>query len=1000
LADAAPAAEPRELTEAPVAVEVSEPLEACDWSGREGEPALPVVLRLDAEALREGGHLDPALACAPARNLEIVVRLVPPTSWQQATDPYAAVAHWLGDLEAFLQGNADWLHTVILSPAPGGGLESRSFAFLVEKTGTLLKSCLESEALVLGPLSGSSATWLQELPRWRIHPYIDAIAVPDRDGIDGSAGVTVEGYEGMPVWLSLRDGLEAEALILRLFASRWAGGRTVLIPSRLGAAARRAALSLVRLLPSRYVPDPRPQSITMREPEGGRVLAWLADTLGPERVVLLQGPPSGEPLRFTLGPDPLRSLEAFDLDTGRELSGQALSGQEGAAGTEVHLARARGPVLVRYVSLDGPRAEPEAIGVTASYELTAPEIIARLRAVEESQKRAIQHYRSTATLSYHYRAEALNESIDVTSLNRFYWRGGVGEYEEMELYINGARWRGEAPSLPFIQAEKVKEVPIEVRLDASYGYRLVGRDRIDGRSAYVLEFDPVPSAGSLYSGRVWVDAETFVRRRIRLVQHGLKTPITSNEDVIDYGPAPGSGEGYWVPLSAYRQMVFTVLGRAVVVERRITFQGFVFNEPDFQAKRRMAYATNRRISRDDEDGFAYMIRQPGGARLRKSASLRNVAFFGGLSVGAPVVSSPVAGLNYFDFDWRGTGTQVDVAWAGPFLNAAWTDPALGHSRWELSAEGRLMGVREKLKRTTDDGRRRSEDLDVLEERAFVTVARPLTSHSKGEMQLHVSHEEFDPTDSTGDGMEIPADLMTTTALARWRYHLSGVSLDLWGSSSWRSDWDDWGLRAGASGEAEDKRFNRWGLKVSKSFFAGPFQKVGLGLSLDAGSGLDRFSRFRLGDFRTVRVQGFSSADIGFDRGASAQLSYQVTLPRTGVSLRLNLSGAVLENREDFLDRPEDRAARNGDYREHLVGGGLGVSFNGPWGTLMTVSGSRRIDTSMEISGGSTSLRILMVKTFGDWPWKREPVETVPRAARLEPPGEGDAGPAPPQSEKR
>jgi len=61
---------------------------------------------------------------------------------------------------------------------------------------------------------------------------------------------------------------------------------------------------------------------------------------------------------------------------------------------------------------------------------------------------------------------------------------------------------------------------------------------------------------------------------------------------------------------------------------------------------------------------------------------------------------------------------------------------------------------------------------------------------------------------------------------------------------------------------------------------------------------------------------------------------------------------------------------------------------------------RQVDILYLFRKWIVSLRILMVKTFGDWPWKREPVETVPRAGRIEPPGEGDAGPAPPQSEKR
>src|SRR5206468_3327093 len=151
------------------------------------------------------------------------------------------------------------------------------------------------------------------------------------------------------------------------------------------------------------------------------------------------------------------------------------------------------------------------------------------------QARILDHYQARATISYHYRAETLGEEIDVASVNRFFWKDAVGEYQEIELYVNGARWKGKPPSLPFIQAEKVKEIPLEIRLDESYSYRLNGKDTVSGRPAYVVGFEPVNKESSLYSGEIWIDTNSFARLKIRLVQHGLKEPITSNSDIIEYG---------------------------------------------------------------------------------------------------------------------------------------------------------------------------------------------------------------------------------------------------------------------------------------------------------------------------------------------------------------------------------------------------------------------------------------------------------------------------------
>ncbi|HXI04528.1 MAG TPA: hypothetical protein VNI57_15245, partial [Candidatus Saccharimonadales bacterium] len=533
------------------------------------------------------------------------------------------------------------------------------------------------------------------------------------------------------------------------------------------------------------------------------------------------------------------------------------------------------------------------------------------------------------------------------------------------------------PSLPFIQAEKVTDVPIAVRLDPSYGYRLVGRETLDGHPVYVIDFDPVRSGDALYSGRVWIDAESFVRRKIRLVQQGLKAPITSNEDVIDYGPAPGGGEDHWVPLHAYRQMVFTVLGRTVAVERTVSYGDFHVNGPDFEVHRKMAYSSGNRIARDDNNGFAYLTGEPGGVRTQETSSLRNVAIVSGVTLGfSPAVSSPGAGINYFDFDWRGTGTQVDIAWAGPFLDGTWTNPSLGGSRWELSTEGRFLGVRQKLKRTTDNGGRGEEALAVLDEATFFTLAHPLGERMKAELQLQLSRDEFNPADTASRRLVVPADLITETTLGRWRYNRAGVSVELWGSYSHRPNWADWGLPpgprgqpAGSRGQAGDTTYKRWGTTLAKSWYPGGLQKVGLSVSLDAGSGMDRFSRFRVGDFQSVRVHGFNGSDITFDRGASAELAYQFTIPQTGMSLLVNLDGALMENKEDFLSKPSDRS-----YREYIVGAGLGVAFNGPWGTLVNVSTGWRVANSLTLDATGTSFHIVLVKTFGDWPWKKNPVE--------------------------
>mgnify|MGYP000597386412 CR=1 FL=1 len=60
-----------------------------------------------------------------------------------------------------------------------------------------------------------------------------------------------------------------------------------------------------------------------------------------------------------------------------------------------------------------------------------------------------------------------------------------------DFFFEGVKWRsGRLPELPLIQPEKVITLPLDLTLDKTYSYRLIGRDRVGGREAYELEFQP------------------------------------------------------------------------------------------------------------------------------------------------------------------------------------------------------------------------------------------------------------------------------------------------------------------------------------------------------------------------------------------------------------------------------------------------------------------------------------------------------------------------------
>src|SRR5262249_41023429 len=150
-------------------------------------------------------------------------------------------------------------------------------------------------------------------------------------------------------------------------------------------------------------------------------------------------------------------------------------------------------------------------------------------------------------------------------------KGGALEWEQRRYYVNGnvVRWK-KIPELPLVQPEKVLVLPLDLTFDKTYDYRLAGEDAVAGRAAYVLAFEPAArgESRSLYSGRVWIDKETFVRLKTSVVQSGLEPPVISNEETDTYGTMAGpDGAPYVLIVAVDGQQLWSFAGRNFVVHR-------------------------------------------------------------------------------------------------------------------------------------------------------------------------------------------------------------------------------------------------------------------------------------------------------------------------------------------------------------------------------------------------------------------------------------------------
>ncbi|HKQ99004.1 MAG TPA: hypothetical protein VJV75_14105, partial [Candidatus Polarisedimenticolia bacterium] len=695
-------------------------------------------------------------------------------------------------------------------------------------------------------------------------------------------------------------------------------------------------------------------------------------------------PAEGEPpalVRLTLR-SPLESLELIDPADGttRRLA------ESTPPGALVDLPLRSGALVLRYrVALTAlPINEEERVGATS--ELTAEEIIARERETRGIQATRLSHYEAKATISIHYRLAALRETVDLMTENRLYVKDGRHDYEQTAMYVNGALWRGkEPPYLPYLQPGTVTEVPLDIRLDERYRYRLEGREHVEGIECYVIAFEPADAASkeSLYRGKVMIDSRRFTRLKMSAVQTNLVDPLRSNEVVYRFAPITTPRGEVWLPSSVTGQMNFELLGYSLAVEREAEYSDYRADEEGFDERREAAFDSGRPLFRDTGGNFQRLERNAGVETLQSLDTPRNTLLVMGMSVGETGdFSFPFAGVNWFDFDFKGTGTQFNLAWAGPFCDISWNQPNLLDTGpevrpWSYAVQGTFNALEVEDKNATSAGTFGAEEVDILRETVRGTLAIPVGDFLRFSLETRATYQNFDRRKDTDPAFVLPPTNYEPVADLRAEFARLGWLTAAWGEWGYRSAWSAWGL-PGQKFEDDDRDFTRLGVDLRKSFYTGTYHKVSVGVSGFEGRSLDRFSRFELGDFRAARVRGFNDSGIHFDRGLVGEVSYAFPVGR---SLRADVSV-----QEGFVHSGDDF----GDGYERIIGSGLSLEFSGPWSTFVNVRLSAALSSTIEDKGSGGDLRVVFFRTFDKWSRKsgngRPPaVPVAPRDGPAAPP---------------
>lgn len=929
-----------------------------------------------------------------------------------------------GSIEAWLRfarsavrsfsGEASWFQ--IREDWPAG--EAEAYAYLLKNTALALRA----EARLEGPgaeaaLRVAQAPWTPErMDEQRLlwdrgsAAYVDVLPVRERAGGPGVdyaalAGEVLRHPPASVLW-AVVDAPEG--------AGRGARPTTAVRALAAGAAAAVVQTSedearlpelggwIVRahalLTAGGYAPAPLGElalETAAGEPrDGARGVARFFGEEDFSTLIFFENPGETDALpddRLRVGTRLVRDAEWIDLSDGRAMRVATAPTADGE-GRAIRVGRGAYPMAVRYKQGAPPGSTelpPEEIETEGTRDLTADEVIARHQQTVRNQADRLQRWIARGRVDLHFKLAQAGSSIDVSIESNYFWEEGQPlEWEQTDYWINGnpVRWK-KIPELPLIQPEKVVTLPLDLTLDKTYAYRSVGRDRVGGRDAYALEFQPVdPDAPlSLYRGRVWIDAETFRLLRSSVIQTGLESPVLSNEEVDLFGAHESGGETYWLLDSVDGQQTWNATGRTFVVQREVTFLDYEINPPvaEFRERKEAAYASRNQMLRDTESGFRYLERtEDGGRQVKETVDTDQLfAAAGVLRDSGTGDALPLAGVNWFDYDLGGRNVQSNVFFAGAFLFATASKPDLLGGKMDATADLALWGVK-----TTDDVYVLGEEvvpLEVARRPASLSLRAGFPVHNFLKINLvgNATHRTYDRTSDQRDAIAalndanpaqslrfvLPQDHLETSARLSVEFNRRGWSLVGEGAAHRRSDWEPWGLFDDAAGSYVDfdpatdtwvpvpapdapDSFRRWRVGVAKEWYLPKFQKIGLNGDWLDGEDMDRFSRYGFSFFGDDSLFGFSGSGVRFDEGVIGRAGWSFNLFEV---LRFNVALEQARVRDDLP----------GAERRTFTGAGLSANFVGPWRTVINVDYGYAVQSDIEPLEGESEFLILVFKLF-------------------------------------
>jgi hypothetical protein len=745
---------------------------------------------------------------------------------------------------------------VVIEVDHGAGADLDRLAFEVKTLATEMRA--GNPAVEVGMETGPDV-W-DALDARGLGPYLDFRVESTRPDGASRAG-------GPPVWartgpVGAVDLGAASPYQRRLARAPEDDGRTLL-----------AARALAEVLPQGLTPLSSVEVSCPKAPGGCESRVFLHPaTLDAVAIVVPRGPVRD----VTVSPTP-RQVELIPLDTNVAAVPSVLSQRAALSGAQVDVPPDFGAFILRIRDWSGDGLDRFASGVevVAERPLTVDEVVARHQAAAARQRALVRRLISSGSMVATFRVPGLAAPMTLTSDVVVYDGDGSREIEQRSVRLNGVGYSGGTaglPRVPLLEPERVTAPPLAITLGATYRYRLVARDTVEGQDCYVVAFEPMGASRRLLRGRVWIAARGFAMVRAEAVQTGLRGPIVSAQQRDVFTAVPVGETVAWLLSRSEVHQVYEGPGHRTPIDRVLALTRLEANPLDFAARRAAAHASESVLVAETAEGLRYLRRTPAAPGApdavpspRQNAGtgsrVRTVAL--GVLVD-PNISRPLpfAGLSYLDLDFLGTGAQVNAFFGGAFAQLAWTVPSLGGSRWQAHGSGFAVLASYNDRAFSGGLERYEENLRQRPARLALGVARPLGDATRLRVDYELEYTRLARADTTAAEFVVPVNPVVHGIRVALEAQRGPWSASAWWNGARRQRWAPWGLSASEAGAAG---FQRFGASAARSFVLSPGAVARLDAAWMAGRGLDRFSRFAFDGFEN-RLRGYPSATIRYDHG--------------------------------------------------------------------------------------------------------------------------------------